>query len=117
MAEFNMDKMAKKVAEKAMEELRDNGVFVGVWIPIKTRPMTEEEITYYRDWAEYGAEIFDCPLPEDGDTVLITDRLGNVEVDTFINDGDGCYFECNCDMDDVVAWTPLPEPYKEGESE
>ena len=43
MAEFNVDKMAKNVAKRAMEELRDNGVIVGVWIPIKTRPMTEEE--------------------------------------------------------------------------
>jgi hypothetical protein len=42
---------------------------------------------------------------------LITDKWGNVETDTFYRD-DGCYFEDNCGEDDVVAWMPLPEPYK-----
>ena len=86
------------------------------WIPITYRPMTEEEKKYYSDRTGYDIEDLDtmlnCPLPEDGETVLITDRLGNVEVDTFINDCDGCYFECNVDMEDVKAWMPLPEPYK-----
>jgi len=109
-----MDKMAKKVAERAMEELRDNGVFVGVWIPIKTRPMTEEEVTYYRDWAEYEAEIFDCPLPEDGQEVLVS-WGNNVSVDVFVRDTGGCYFE-DRDIDEVTAWMPLPESYK-GERE
>ena len=46
---------------------------------------------------------------------MITDRLGNVEVDTFVHVCVGCYFECNCDMDDVKAWMPLPKPYEESE--
>ena len=86
------------------------------WIPVKYRPMTEEEKKDYSERTGYDIEdldfTLDCPLPEDGETVLITDRLGNVIVDTFINDCDGCYFECNCDMDDITAWMPLPEPYK-----
>lgn len=86
------------------------------WIPVKYRPMTEEEKKDYAERTGYDIEdldtMLDCPLPEDGETVLITDRLGNVEVDTFINDCDGCYFECNDDMEDVKAWMPLPEPYK-----
>ena len=81
----------------------------GEWIPLKTRPMTEEERTYYQEWAEYGAEIFDCPLPDDGQEVLVS-WGGNVCVDTFVKD-DGCYFE-GVDIDDVDAWQPLPEPYK-----
>ena len=86
------------------------------WIPITSRPMTEEEKKAFAERTGYDEKDFDdilsCPLPEDGETVLITDRLGNVEVDIFINDCDGCYFECNCDMEDVKAWMPLPEPYK-----
>lgn len=86
------------------------------WIPVTFRPMTDEEKKDCAECTEYDEEDFDtilnCPLPEDGETVLITDRLGNVEVDTFIDDGDGCYFECNCDMEDVKAWMPLPKPYE-----
>lgn len=89
------------------------------WIPLTYRPATNEEKKDYAERTEYDEEdidtILNCQLPEDGETVLITDRLGNVEVDTFINDCDGCYFECNCDMEDVKAWMPLPEPHKESE--
>ena len=81
----------------------------GGWIPLKTRPMTEEEMTFYSEWAEYGAEIFDCPLPEDGQEVLVS-YGGYVCIDTFCKD-DGCYFE-GVEIDDVEAWMPLPEPYK-----
>jgi len=87
------------------------------WIPITYRPMDEEEKKDYSERTGYDEEdfytILNCPLPEDGETVLITDRLGNVEVDIFINDVDGCYFECNCDMEDVKAWMPLPSSYQE----
>lgn len=89
------------------------------WIPIKTRPLTAEEKEHYADlgYSEDSIEfMYDCDLPEDGQVVLITDRLGNVEVDTFCRD-DGCYFEDNCGEDDVVAWMPFPTPYEPQESE
>ena len=86
------------------------------WIPFTYRPATDEEKRDFAKRTWYDEEdidtILNCQLPEDGETVLITDRLGNVEVDTFIRDCDGCYFECNCDMEDVRAWMPLPKPYK-----
>jgi len=47
--------------------------------------------------------------------VLVTDCYGNVEVDTFCIDCHGVYFENNCDDGEVLAWMPLPEPWKEGE--
>lgn len=91
------------------------------WIPFTYRPATDEEKKHYAERTGYDEEdidtILNCQLPEDGETVLITDRLGNVEVDTFINDCDGCYFECNCDMEDVRAWMPLPKPYTEESEE
>ena len=98
---------AKQMAIQALEQTQ--------WIPITYRPMTDEEKKDYAERTGFDEEDLDtmlnCKLPEDGETVLITDRMGNVEVDTFINDCDGCYFECNCDMEDVKAWMPLPEPY------
>lgn len=78
------------------------------WIPIKTRPLTEKEKEYFFADVEL---IYDCELPDEGEVVLITDKWGNVETDTFYRD-DGCYFENNSGEDDVVAWMPLPESYK-----
>lgn len=91
------------------------------WIPITYRPMTDEEKKDYAERTGFDEEDLDtmlnCKLPEDGETVLITDCLGNVEVDTFIYDCEGCYFECNCEMEDVKAWMPLPKAYEPQESE
>lgn len=79
------------------------------WIPIKTRPMTEEE---KEEIGHEYAFMYDCPLPDDGQEVLITDCYGNVEIDTFCRDHEGFYFEDNCDDGEVIAWIPLPQPYK-----
>ena len=81
----------------------------GEWIPIKTRELTEEEKKEYPDCTF----MYDCPLPDDGEEVLVTTWCGNVALDTFCRD-DGCYFEYGCDEGDVIAWQRLPEPYKEG---
>lgn len=86
------------------------------WIPIKTRPMDDKE---RREWSEklgYDIEydeavIFVSQLPDDGQEVLTCDKWGRVRLDTFIYD-DGCYFEDNGDMDGIVAWMPLPAPWK-----
>ena len=84
------------------------------WIPITTRPMTEEETEHYFEYSDMRIDdtytILDCPLPDDGQEVLISIN-GYVETDVFIKDNDGCYFE-EVDIDDVDAWMPLPEPYK-----
>ena len=84
------------------------------WIPIKTRPMTEEEREHYFEYTDQRMDdtytILDCPLPEDGQEVLVS-WGNNVSVDVFVHDTDGCYFE-DRDIDEVTAWMPLPEPYK-----
>lgn len=98
----------------------------GEWIPIKTRPMTEEEkqnaIEKHDvdpDDLEYPfAWHFDCKLPElkEGEQsvdVLVTTDLGFVKVTNFFID----YLGCSCfeEMDEAgefVAWMPLPEAYK-----
>ena len=90
----------------------------GHWVPVTTRPMTEEEKERHREQLEYADDvvIFNCPLPDDGQEVLIT-AYGETELDTFYRDAiDGCYFE-NRNIEDVRAWMPLPKPYKPQESE
>lgn len=89
---------------KAIEVLEQTS-----WIPLKTRPMTEEEKEEIGFDFDY---MYDCPLPDYGQEVLITDCYGNVEIDTFYRDYDGVYFEENCDDGEVVAWMPLPQSYK-----
>ena len=88
------------------------------WIPITLRTATDEE---YRDFAElYDVgyvpreefKIYDCRMPEDGQEVLITTRWGTVEKDTWYFDMEGSSFENNSDLEDVLAWMPLPEAYK-----
>lgn len=85
--------------EKQMQEPK--------WIPVKIRLLTEEEkeeIGYEYDY------IYDCPLPDNYQDVLITTPYG-VQTTTFYTDY-GCYFESYEDEGDVIAWMPLPEPYK-----
>jgi len=96
------------------------------WIPIKTRPLTEEakqnaieEHGVDPDDLEYPfAWHFDCELPElkEGEQsvdVLVTTDLGFVKVTNFFIDYLGC--PCFEDMDEAgefVAWMPLPESYE-----
>lgn len=93
----------------------------GEWIPIKMRPGTDEEyeeFSLYGDCPREDFRVFECPLPDDDQEVLVTTRWGDVCIDTWHGDVDCCYFEDNCDDDDVIAWMPLPEGYKkEGESD
>ena len=87
------------------------------WIPIISRPMDNDE---RQEWSEklgydldnYEAVIYVSPLPDDDQEVLTCDKYGRIRIDKFENDPDyGCSFEENYDMDGIVAWMPLPEPY------
>ena len=82
------------------------------WIPIKTRELTAEE-------KEENPDItfmWDCPLPDDAQDVLITTCWGDVKICTFCVDDLGSYFD-EMDEDEVLAWMPLPEPYTKEDSE
>lgn len=93
----------------------------GEWIEIKYRRLTDEEFEQYKDrcgdmpelWRE-DLRYFDCKIPENGQDVLVTTQFGDVLIDTWYNDGENCYFEYYCDDGDVIAWQPLPKPYKKG---
>ena len=92
------------------------------WIPVKTRPMTQEEREYYETvWGvvldDEEAVLFDCPMPEDKQTIWVTTKNGYLFQDTCENDDGYIGLEGNGDWYDIVAWMPVlvPEPYKEGE--
>ena len=97
---------AKQIVKEVAEE------YNGGWIPVKTRPMTDEEKEYYSEYHfEGNGMIYECSLPDDGQEVLITSKYGTVDKTTFYTDY-GNYFENYEDYDDVIAWQPLPEPYQ-----
>ena len=82
------------------------------WIPVKTRPMDEEEKRYWEehyDYAfgeDYDGTMFDCPMPEDGQEVWVCSKCGNIWQDTCEVDV-GIGLEDNGDWDDIVAWMPF----------
>ena len=82
------------------------------WIPFTRRPMTKEEQEDYPNCTF----IFDCVLPDDGDEILVSNGRF-VWMDAFCNDIDGCYLDGGDDIDEDMAWMPLPKPYKGGDSE
>ena len=101
MAEINIEKMAQKVAQRAIKELRDNGVFVSRWIPVSEG------------------------LPKSAGIYIVTREF----TDGFecADLADACYFDGTSTWHDdnrinhgreyvdkkIKAWMPLPEPYKE----
>lgn len=97
---------ALDMAIKALEQTR--------WIPVKWHEITEEE----REREGYPAEwvcYLDCIMPDDGQRILITTKGGYVELDECYSD-DGCTFSLDSGydwIDDVTAWMPLPQPYKD----
>ena len=119
--EIKAHKSRKYVLEGAINTIRGNlaqipSVQPEWWIPVKTRPMDEEERAYWSDYLVYDIEYedavtFDCQMPEDGQEILTSFRncvgMDKCEID------DGFYgLEGNGDWDGVIAWMPLPEPYK-----
>lgn len=86
------------------------------WIPVKTRPMDEEERAYWSDHLGYDIDyedalMFDCKMPDDGQEILVSFRKW-VNMDKCEIDGGLYGLEGNGDWDGVVAWMPLPKPWK-----
>lgn len=96
---FDKDQL-QEIVDKAIKGLQ--------WIPITMRPIEEDEKIDFPD----ATFMFDCPMPENGEEILITTKYG-VEFDTCYND-DGYYLDSNRSWDEVLAWMPLPEAYKKG---
>lgn len=78
----------------------------GGWIPV----------TYHTPTREDGEEclyayILDCPMPEEGQEILVSFN-GIVDKDVCCYD-EGWYLDNRGEWTDVDAWMPLPEPFKE----
>lgn len=78
------------------------------WIPFKTRPLTDEEKDHYPDLIY----MFDCPLPEDGQEILVSFLNGMVWVDEWSNDCNECGLASGSDVEEGMAWMPMPEAYR-----
>lgn len=102
---------ALEMAIEALQERKTSG-----WNVITKSPMNADERAY---WSEnIGYEIPDDEaflygnLPEEGVEVLVCTLSGTIFIDSLCCD-DMCYFEDYGEMDGIVAWRPLPKPYKE----
>lgn len=79
-----------------------------IWYEIKIIPATDKEKERY-GWVY----TFDCPMPDDGKTILIKTKQG-IEVDTFFEDGE-CYLDSGKDWEDVLAWAEMPKGKRRNE--
>lgn len=100
------DKYDIKALRMAIEALKAQE-----WIPVKWHYITDEEREregYPKDWAVH----LDCEMPVDEQEILVTTKHGYVEKD--VCHEDGCFsLDSGWDwMEDIVAWMPLPKPYK-----
>ena len=86
------------------------------WIPIKWHDCTDEDREKY-GFSNDIVAVFDCEMPYDDQPILVTTSHGYVNQDVCYID-DGFSLDSGLDwIDDIKAWMPLPEPYREeGES-
>lgn len=107
----------KEEADKMRKGLASGRIQLMEWHPVKYKKPTRDDINWCRDKGlDIPEFVYSGTLPEDQEDVLIITRYGSIETDTFFIDNNcGCYFEEYCDENDVVAWMPLPKPYKEEE--
>lgn len=82
---------------------------VSSWIPFKIRPLTDEEKDHHPDLIY----MFDCPLPEDGQEILVSFLNGTVWVDEWSDDYcNECGLASGSDVEEGMAWMPMPEAYR-----
>ena len=80
------------------------------WNELVFRDLTSEDED--EDKGEgYGWSYTVENLPEYGEEVLVTDGEG-VWIDSFDYDGHPYLSDTGIEIDDVIAWMPLPNPYK-----
>ena len=102
MAVINIEKMAQNVAQKAMQELRDNGVFVSRWIPVSEGlpdKLQDVLITFYDAEGEYDVAYMRKTFNE-------TYKAHGSENEWVSSMGETTYADY-----EVSAWMPI-EPYK-----
>lgn len=118
--------MFKNSTLESVEEFMTSGqmedIEIPSWIPVKVRKMTDEEIKEFEyrigeQLPKDEYDCFDCSMPEDDQEILVCTNIGHIYLDRCEIDPDYGYgLEENGDWDGIVAWMPLPAPYKkEGE--
>ena len=91
--EINIEKMVRNIAEKVIQELRDNGVFVSEWIPVSEG------------------------LPKENETVIVSTEYGVYPEARYTKEyGWEWAYESGADywreLANVTAWMPLPKHYE-----
>lgn len=100
MAEINIEKMAHNIAKKAIQELRDNGVFVSRWIPVSER-LPEKNIHCLVSVGElYLTQI-----------AVYSDLMGTIDHKIFYQGNYG-HNDFENITEYVKAWMPLPNTYR-----
>lgn len=86
------------------------------WYEIAFRETTDKERAEYieRGYADYEIPnfMYDCPMPSDGEEILIATRWG-VDQDVCRVKYDDFFLENHDDWDGVFAWAEMPK-YKRG---
>lgn len=78
------------------------------WIPFKRRPLDDKERINHPEWCW----MWDCPLPDDGQEILVSSKRW-VWKDEWSDDGwDGSGLASGNEIEDGWAWMPMPKPYK-----
>lgn len=111
MAEINIEKMAQNVAEKAIQELRDNGVFFSRWIPVSEK-LPEEYGEYLITWTTSQSKRPFIGISEGEVTSEYDHEHNRFKFKWLLED----YVKNYPDVK-VIAWMPLPEPFEPQESE
>lgn len=126
---FNKEDM-KELCDRIVEQIRNGELQLverpNEWIPIKTRPMNDEEKKKaneyfgipYEDLEWPDAWHYDCPLPQVKDDecvdVLVTTKQGCVVATSYSKDCFGSASFENVEYpDEITAWAFMPKPYKE----
>ena len=98
--------MIEQLKDDLEQDEKENG-----WIPVKYHHISEKE----RAEESISNDIrymLDCKMPDDGQEILVTNGETTWQDTSFI-DCDGYYLDGGYDWIDIMAWRPLPKPYKE----
>lgn len=78
------------------------------WIPVTWHETTEDD---EMDMRKYPI-CLDCPMPEEDQEILVCGKNGKIWLDTCLF-YDGYLLDSGNDwVYDILAWMPLPEPYR-----
>lgn len=98
--------MIEQLQDDIEQDEKENG-----WIPVKYHQISEKERAeeFLSKDIQY---MLDCKMPDDGQEILVTNGETTWQ-DTCFIDSNGYYLDGGYDWIDIMAWMPLPKPYKE----